>query len=379
MKSKLNELLLVIYVFLFPVMGVVTRYIPGHSKQLLLLSAAMIMLISLHARVKNRDFSISPFYMLTVATVVMMFAIDAVLRPNSYTFTYLYQFTIFGIFPMYLLTRVRDVKSVLRYFATFSVATIVLYASDPFSKYPISGDYLGFGYAAMLPAYCGCYIGRKYLKIGYLRIFELVALAELVVFANRGATLTAIVFVFFCMLVVDKRSKQKIRLIATLSCLAIVLTINLRPILAASIAFVESKGLYSYSLSSLYDSVNGGHDTLSGRDVIWGNAGTVYDKSPIVGSGVGYFISKYNVYTHNILLEILTSWGVIGLLFFITFVFAYIYNLTKTNGEVRVLMLLLIVLGLVPLFFSKAIFEWIYFWLFVAGIILKRLQPSERN
>ncbi|MDQ5913793.1 MAG: hypothetical protein QG623_412 [Patescibacteria group bacterium] len=377
-KTNTNEFLFVAYVFTFPLMGLLIPFFKQYSIFLLTFPALLILLVSFWSNAKHKMLKPDKFYLVAISLVSLVLLIDMVARRNAYTFRYAYQFIIFGIMPMYLLSKVRDLKQVLKYLAFFSVPVIVLYSPDPFIKYFVTGDYLKFGYFAMLPAYLGVHIGRKYLGFKWLLPFELVALFQIVFFSNRGALVTAMVFILLSKIFIDKRSLRKLLLIITMCITAVVFTFYLKPILETSIEYLQENNLESYSLNSLYQSVEEGGDPYSGRQEIWSNAESDVIVSPIVGHGTGYFISRYGVYTHNIYLELLSSWGIIGLSGFILFSVAYIYSMSKSKGTIRLFMLLMAVIGLIPLLFSLEIFSWLYFWLFFYSISLNRLSAYEQ-
>ena len=231
----------------------------------------------------------------------------------------------------------------------------------------------------MLPAYLGLYIGRKYVGMRRLLIFEITALLSLILFSNRGAFITAATFVLLSIALFDNLSIKRITMIIVVLLGSFLMFININTILNSSIRLLEANSLESYSLRSIYQSIEDGESPYSGRDLIWKNAESISIGSPIIGRGTGYFISRYNIYTHNIILEIFTSWGILGIFVFMGILASNVRILFLSHGATRLFVLLIIVMGIVPLLFSLTMFSWTYFWLslYCYGIHRKNYQDNN--
>lgn len=100
-----------------------------------------------------------------------------------------------------------------------------------------------------------------------------------------------------------KSSKQLKRLIV----FAVLLTIG--------VVFLNAQNLFSFLIVDIL----GKDITLSGRTAIWDNAISAIKKHPFLGHGYGFKVDR-NFYSHNLLLELLVTGGIIGLILYVVFV-----------------------------------------------------------
>jgi O-antigen ligase len=251
-----------------------------------------------------------------------------------------------------------------KYMAYLSIPIICLLGFDPINKYAITSNYMVYGYAVMLPSFMGLFIARKLFGMKWTFPFEIIAFLLLVFYANQGATLSALATIIMYKVCVETINKKTLLLNLSILFVIIFSLINLRSILEMGIEFTKSNGTYSYAFEKTYGSVYGNTDGLSGRGLYWNKAVQMFGESPIFGSGIGSFESKFGIYTHNIFLEAAVSIGFFGLIFLIIYLFVYLYQAIKTERVNRLLYVLGISIGLIPLLFSMQPFMWCYFWVF---------------
>lgn len=75
------------------------------------------------------------------------------------------------------------------------------------------------------------------------------------------------------------------------------------------------------------------YDLYFGRNMMFRAAFDEFKKSPVVGNGPFYYQNKYNVYPHNIVLEILCDLGVVGLVLLVSVVLILLIKLFKLIGD----------------------------------------------
>ncbi len=102
---------------------------------------------------------------------------------------------------------------------------------------------------------------------------------------------------------------------------------------------------------------------LNGRKTIYYIAIENILKSPIIGHGIGYFESLGFNYPHNIILELLLDFGVLGIMIMIFIIIKFIQDVGKLDSQKRCLFMLVFFVGEMILNFSSTI--WLYppFWL----------------
>lgn len=90
-------------------------------------------------------------------------------------------------------------------------------------------------------------------------------------------------------------------------------------------------------------------------------------KSPVYGMGPLGFYAKYDRYVHNIVVEVMCDYGIIGALLFFGTVFWLLVRLIRLsiNNMVICSMLILLVFMNLPLLFSATFLTWPPFWFFL--------------
>lgn len=363
-KQNLNELLFVLYIFLFAFIKLFFKINPSHTFLMLLFPTVLILIISLLYNGKNAII-IKPQIIFVTLFVLITFILSIIFNNNSYLYLYLYEFLIYGLIPMYLFSKVTDYNMVINIGGKLSIIVFILYCSDPLNNYYYFSDYMGFGFGCMLPVFFFSCLSRKLLKKNKYIFLELLSLAELLIFCNRGSFLTAILIEMMFFIVDNDKGFNKVAFfkVTVLLTFFFLLISKINYFLVAIQILTKRMHFDSYSISAISSMITGNSTGLSGRDVIWKNALLYFSKSPFIGHGIGSFEKVYNIYTHNIILETLTSMGLIGVIILIVSIMKYFFKVINDNNKCFYIGLL--IMAIVPLMFSIYIYKWIYFWLFI--------------
>lgn len=380
-RSKVNDFLFVFYIFLFPLSKIITTNFEGISTFILLTATLLILGISIF---ENRG-ELKIITILILFFSILISLIEILVRKNDLTYSYIYQYTIYGLITMYLYSFTREKKDILYFYAYFSVLVISFLILDPFFYYKMTETYMVFGFS-MLPAFVGTYIGRKFLKIKWMMIFEIVSFVSIVFFANRGALLTAIfiivLFKLFNTSVEIKTTtyRKNIRNILstfTLIILGTILALNAYPIVNFLFKLAESRGYFSYSLYTLNRALenNDFSSEFDSRSAIHEDAYAFIEEHPIFGGGIGAFHNTNGIYTHNLILDILTTFGFAGLLGFTIVILRSITKIFKVKSYDQIFYILFCCLAIIPLWFSINMFASKEFWI----MFLIAFEPISRK
>lgn len=374
-----HEIIFVIYFWGFTLLRPVLQHFSEHSTKILFAYAMLILITSFWVVIKNKMIASKAYLVILVMIFVLLF--DYLFRFNSYVHTYLYEFLIYGVIPIHLLCQVRDPKQLLKVFSIVSLITFVLYFRDPLTNYTIFGNYMTFGFNLALPAYMGMNIGRKHFRYKWMLVFELICLAEIIIFANRSSLLTVLVFLFIKEIVLtDKNYKIFLKLIGTFL-LAVIAVLNIPNFIQWLQTIIMRMGYSSYALNqySHYIHYMSLEDLFSGRFYIWEYAKNMISENLIFGHGTGAFQDRYIFYTHNLYYDLLIQYGVIGLVVFcIGCYLSWIKILTYRNIYIKLLGVLFFCLWFPKLFFSIYIFRDIGVWCFMAFGFMKFNSMVER-
>ncbi len=302
----------------------------------------------------------------------IFFLFDSILRYNKYSFTYLYKFIYTGIIPIIFLSNIQNISKLLIYNVYFSIICFFIYGFDPINGFGIFKDYMDYGFNLALPSFLFMYIGYKYFRFKWILPLLLTNFTFIFIFANRSSILAVIIFIIlYYFLFIFTDIKKIIKLFLPLVILIFVLTFNSKYIIQFTYNIVTNiYKINSYSLNKFTSYFQHPDNVIlySGREEIWNKSLNMIKENIFFGSGIGSFQSKFGFYSHNIFLDLLLFFGLIGLIiftFFIIFAFINIYSARKYVKSTSILGIIFLSLWFPKLFFSTHFLEDIGFWCFI--------------
>lgn len=361
-----EELLFVLYFWGFVLLRPLLQIFPDRSTVILFMFALIIMIVSfykmLNSKILARTYSIIYF-------VIFVLLFDMLFRPNGLIITYIYEFLIYGAISIHLLAQVKDSRLLIKLYALFSVVVFIMYFTDPFNGYFIFGDYMTFGFNFALPAYYGLYLGRKVFNNKWYLILEIICLVEIIVFANRSAILGVVFLWLIYNFIYEKGKKEKIIKFISLLALFIILLTSMNYLLNVAVDVMRHFDLFSYSLYhlNLYIAENNWIGMFSGRVEIWELAwNMIRDTNILIGAGTGAFQSKHGFYSHNIFFDLLSQYGIAGLLFALINIIKSNHRFLKQDKYTTIIGFLFLSLWFPKLLFSSYFYKDMGFWCFLA-------------
>lgn len=332
-----------------------------HSTLVLFCFALIFFVLCLSTIIKSGSINAS---VLIGIGFLFLLLIDILARNNTESLNYAYKYIYSGFLTILFVSVIKNPKQVLWIFSIFSIIAFITMFYDPFLDYAIFGDYMGYGFNLALPAFIGIFIGNHYFRKRWLIILELACLAMIFIYANRGAFLAAVVFVMLYYLLMHKKRKIFLGLLV-FAVLAFFVLFDY--IIDLIVEILIKLDVNTYAIMQIIGFLSQGDFStfFSGRFTIWNNAWTMFINKPAIGYGVGYFDSIYNTYPHNIVLDVLVSYGIIGLIIVCVLLSMSLYKMIKRKNANRLLGILFLSLWLPKLVFSSS-FVWDSgFWAFI--------------
>ena len=365
-KENLNEILMVYYIFSYILLA---RIIPNYttiSTTVLLINVIMVLLISVIYNRKRLKFTVQEIILYLI--IILYAVIDYNFRFNEFTIqTYTYMI-IFAMIPIFLFARIEKIEKFFTVYSFFSVIIALLFILDPFQEYKYSGDYMGFGYSVMMLAYIGLYILIRNKKSICLKILWIIVSIEILIFANKGAIFSIVLFTLLYEILIKKNTLKNI-LIIIIGC---ILFVSSNFIIEVIYELTIDNGTNSYSIKTLYQMSNKTSTGLSGREDIWKKAISELDEHILLGNGAGYYRTTNNgSYSHNLVFDILIEYGIIIFIILSIIILKGILKLKKAEGENRLVGLIFLSMWFPKLFFSSYFQSEIGFWLFIIWALLK--------
>ena len=117
---------------------------------------------------------------------------------------------------------------------------------------------------------------------------------------------------------------------------------------------------------------------MNGRNELYEAAITEIMKKPIIGHGIGYYETLGLGYVHNIFLDILLCFGIIGVIIVTIMFFACVRRVFRKYNQDRIAsFFLLFFIGELMLNFSSSMWLYPCFWLMFFGLI--NLSNANKN
>lgn len=193
---------------------------------------------------------------------------------------------------------------------------------------------LSFGYSVAFPVIVFLYDFIKNKKI-YSLLFLMFSSWSLITQGNRGALLIVLVYVGLLIFKNIKNSKYVALKTSMLLLFMILLIIYGKELLFYTAKSLNNLGIESRNIKKI---LNGSFSDDNGRDIIWSTVAESINSGGILGHGMlgdrpFVFPLHYAGYSHNIFLELLSNFGLLGILISIYLIFKIVRMLFICDNE----------------------------------------------
>ncbi|MEI2314096.1 O-antigen ligase family protein, partial [Bacillus nitratireducens] len=260
-----------------------------------------------------------------------------------------------------------------------SYATTIIYMSALFmEKVSIIHDYMTWGYYCVFGLsflLCDAIINKKFLKLIYL----IPLLGITFINGPKGALIVIVALVMICFYKVTNSWFKRI----IMSIIIAILAVNFVDLLKLLIETLENISFTpnSYFINSLKSFIS--DDKLSGvfdnRDFIYEYSMTTI-KENIFGVGIGTFQSIYQVFPHNIFLDIFSTYGVlVGGLIVIFLLYEIITCYIVVKNKWQLIIFIVVLSNSFKLLVSKTFVYDPVFWLLICIIVVIKGTKNRSN
>ena len=330
-----------------------------------------------------------------LAAMGILYGISLSFAPNENGQEFAKEFLSYCVPTAFIFSYVEDEEQFTRVYCRLSLFVFAICAPIPF----LSGTlkYLDMGYFAsgmtygewvMTPCFVGLYLLYKRYGKAWVMPLWVICLGITALYANRSSLLSNLCFMALYELFVEGRREKKVIFKWIFILVAVMMMITY---LADILVFLQdqiltpagfrSRALRKYIAMLQTDSaeVNASY-LLSGRDKANARAMEFFLESPIFGIGVGtYGIRTTLPYTHNIVTDAVTTFGLPAGLLILFVTGAAIVRCFRCGYEPRKVALFTILIQCFPrLLFSKTFVNDVAFWmLLVYAFIQKEDEDDE--
>ncbi|TWE04180.1 O-antigen ligase-like membrane protein [Peribacillus frigoritolerans] len=277
----------------------------------------------------------------------------------------------YSLSDMKIFNEVVEKTSYLLYLIGLCMGILIFSGKMSVGTYNIS-----IGYYLLLPTIIYIKKFLESLKVKYL-LLSLFPIIIILAIGSRGPLMCIGLYIFLYHLINLKKVTFK-KLMFYMSCTIIIVPclIYFDDILISISSVLNEFGINSRSLMLI---TSGEVANTTGRDSISTEVLNQVKDHPFTGIGVTGDRFYTGTYSHNILLEIISSFGIIiGSLLIIFLTFIVICVLASKNKVRSNQFLIWFTVGIIPLFVSSSYLIYYQFWIFL-GLSIKFLKETNRK
>lgn len=375
LKYITHESICAFYLTMFSLMAPLTHTAEGGSSTMILMGGLLLCLAATVYVTHRNQTPIKYQFLITILSVVsVLFCFDYVIRPNKETSNYIYSFLIYGAFTIFFCAQVVDFRYFLKSYSILAAICGLVMASDPLFDYQWSNTYMEFGFVSMLPAFAGTMILFTAFKYKISGLLMCLFFVELMIFANKGSVLTALILFIIGFSFFRNGNKINLKQITTIVFVLLILYLYYADIFLFFVGIADNLGVDSYSLNTMKIILANSSDNAvyDSRIDIWNNALQYFYQNPIIGCGIGYYKSVSEGYEHNLILEVLNSWGIVGAILLLVILFKSVTRIVKRiSFYQQTTIISFLIIAIFPLLTSMTFWAYQPFWAFITFSLVK--------
>jgi hypothetical protein len=368
--SIINPLLIILYLYQY---GFLIPLLIRFDSQLpIAVFTALLVVVYFIAN----QFTANPKSYILIGIPLLLILFKTAFTPNligeDNTNEILLNFLTIGISGILIGSVTCDHEKLLHYGTIIGWINFLILFSIPLQKID-AVNYMRFGYA-MLPTFC--FTVYSFLKKENMIINGIIALVsgiEIIIFGARGSFLVICIFALIIFFVFSNNRKKLLSWFLLLSVVAL-LYLFYDSIILGIDRLLGSFGYSSYSITKLMRLVEGVGDlesTSSGRFDLYRVGLENVSENPLFGAPLNSaLVDSGAPYYHNLLLDILVSFGFIAFICFVIFVANSFSKMERSdNMPLKWIYCILFVLSFGRLMVSSVFWQRPEFWLFISFYI----------
>lgn len=316
------------------------------------------------------QFHIKTYVVIAVILTSLLFLSNYLLFDNrEIVLPVLLEF-LFKCFSLFIIASFPFITNELKkYFVIFSLINFFLLAAIVVFGWIDNIEYMRFGYAMLPTTLVSIYAFRFHYKTLHCLV-GLSSFMLILIYGSRGPILGILIFLLI-ILISDKKLKihQKILSLLALNIGYFYLFVFNRFIKILDFVYYDLN-LQTYSISKLRVMINEGFaESSSGRDVLYEQFMEQIMSEPIFGSGIGITHTLWDITSHNLFLQILLEFGILGMLIFLFLAITTIFMLVfirKSDNELFLLLTILFAVSFGRLLVSSDMWVRQELWFFIS-------------
>ncbi len=327
-----------------------------------------------------------------VAAIYAILLVSVLLNGVGAVANYFVYFTCFGLgawfFTAYTVKTERVTRSLSLIYGVYLVFYFLFLREDFLQSENRDNSQMGVAYgltpivllAALALTYPE-YFARSLAKKLFMLALGVAALAVMLVDTMTRGALVAVAVGVVCFVLTRLNKRQRWISLTVLAVLGLVGILFYKELLQLAADLLGLLGLHIGALDKmLFMMAQGTAD--NGREELTAAALELFLRSPLIGHGVGAYEKMQGMYAHNILLQLLCEYGIVGAALFLLWVVKLVRGFfTGRLSPARCLEMLLFCYVMSLLMFSNSYWLLPHFWIlfFFAGRSTGKKGPRRRR
>lgn len=371
----INSILIGCFISINMITKIITSVISFNNN--IIIFSVLLTLISIY----YNKIKVKTSYNFVFISIMIILLISALrIHDNKYTLDYIVNFILYGMIFTYTMQFKFDFKYVLK---TINYISYVYCLYLAFIIWPkIDNRTINIDFTMDL-SYTSAIVIISILMYGlkkenkYENIFNIISLMinfNMIInkSTNRGVFLALGCYLLISYLYKSSKIHYKILKIIIISSISMTLLHNIEYILLRINKLLINFNINTPLVTKIVTQISSG-DITSGRTILYDTAKDIIVNKPLLGNGVGYYESlNSGMYTHNIILDLLASIGIIGTVIVIGIIISGLVLVFREDisDKYKQIIIFLFSLSIPRLMISSTIWENHIFWMYIMYIIM---------
>ena len=313
-QKAVNNWLIAIYLTVTCVASIINSFVP--IPYVSVLCALVIFILTL---MNNRCIRIYNQSLIFYILFLILLIISVLLNGYAYLSNYFLFFIVFATTSLILscidFNIEQTISHILSIYTVYVVVYFLIIQHNSDDNEAVAQ--MGLAYS-LVPGFCVAMSSLIFFKQSFIKKINsyliLLGSSYIILFKTitRGAIISAL-FGVFSLILIKISPRNRIKVLVLLSIFVILAIFSLNQVL---LYIIPTEGSSIGVLNKLFLLSESG-DISNGRDILYKNAIEYIKQRPLLGYGIGYYEKFNQIYPHQLFLELLCEFGIIGMVLII--------------------------------------------------------------
>ncbi len=386
-RLKGNSLIISIYICESIICSMIAHFVPIPNISVILMIVLVIISFMLNSKINTSKVK---NMLIPWSIIQLLLIVSGIINGFSTILNYWVYFTVFGTTAAIVIANEFDVVKVCKYITIIQTLYLLVYFIFIRRSFLNSGedyyaDSMGMAYAMTTIIYLTIvyHFYKKVINLGkmirkLLYMDSLLSLFIILVDCRSRGPILVIIIATIVIFLSQSKGIKKIGFVIAGGISTFLIVYNFWDIVIFIYELLKRYNIEFSFVNKIIYLKKTDIGLMNGRNELYEAAITEIMKKPIIGHGIGYYETLGLGYVHNIFLDILLCFGIIGVIIVTIMFFACVRRVFRKYNQDRIAsFFLLFFIGELMLNFSSSMWLYPCFWLMFFGLI--NLSNANKN